>query len=75
MEILLNVPRDMKMKDENLKELGVSSASEVAIKLKKILYGLKQAGRLWSHLLRTRLKESGFKQCISGFVPVLQARR
>ena len=65
LEILLHVPRGMKIKDENLKELGVSRASEVALELKKSLYGLKQAGRLWSQLLHTRLKESGFEECIS----------
>jgi hypothetical protein len=33
------------------------------MKLKKCLYGLKQAGREWSQLLRTSLRNIGFNEC------------
>ncbi|CAI5704014.1 unnamed protein product [Peronospora effusa] len=53
LEILLRVPSGMQIKDERLKALGADSASDIALELKKSLYGLKQAGRLWSQLLQT----------------------
>ncbi|CAH0489288.1 unnamed protein product [Peronospora farinosa] len=64
LEILLRVPSGMQIKDERLNALGADSASDIALELKKSLYGLKQAGRLWSQLLQTRLIDAGFMQCI-----------
>ncbi|CEG42617.1 FOG: Transposon-encoded proteins with TYA, reverse transcriptase, integrase domains in various combinations [Plasmopara halstedii] len=65
LEILLHVPSGMDIKDKQLKKLGATNASEVALELKKSLYGLKQAGQLWSQLLHARFTDAGFKQCIS----------
>ena len=50
---------------DTINGLGARSASELVLKLRKSLYGLKQAGRLWSQLLHTHLVEAGFTQCIS----------
>uniref|UniRef100_A0AAV1TKU7 CCHC-type domain-containing protein n=1 Tax=Peronospora matthiolae TaxID=2874970 RepID=A0AAV1TKU7_9STRA len=40
-------------------------ASELVLELRKSLYGLKQAGRLWSHLLHSKLSTAGFTRCES----------
>ena len=42
---------------------GVKETKHLALLLKKSLYGLKQAGRLWSKLLHSKLIELNFKQC------------
>ncbi|CAI5703484.1 unnamed protein product [Peronospora effusa] len=48
-----------------MSELGVTSTKDLDLELRLSLYGLKQAGRLWSHLLHQRLVEGGYTQCIS----------
>uniref|UniRef100_A0AAV1V1E2 Reverse transcriptase Ty1/copia-type domain-containing protein n=1 Tax=Peronospora matthiolae TaxID=2874970 RepID=A0AAV1V1E2_9STRA len=60
LEILLQVPRGMDVSSDTIKSLGASSVSELALQLRKSLYGLKQAGRLWSQLLHARLIDVGF---------------
>ena len=40
--------------------------SKLALRLKKSLYGLKQAVRLWSQLLHAKLEETGFTRCGAG---------
>ena len=65
LEILLQVPRGMDVSSEVIKSLGATSVSELALQLRKSLYGLKQAGRLWSQLLHARLMDAGFQQCVS----------
>ncbi|GAB9471215.1 unnamed protein product, partial [Globisporangium polare] len=65
LEILLHIPRGMAFTAHELLALGVSSANELVLRLKKSLYGLKQAGRLWSQLLHAKLTEAGFERCIT----------
>ena len=63
LDIYLAIPQGMKIQDGTLQQFGVKGKSYLALMLKKSLYGLKQAGRLWSKLLHTRLEEDGFTQC------------
>lgn len=65
LEILLQVPRGMDVCSDIVKSLGATSVSELALQLRKSLYGLKQAGRLWSQLLHARLIDAGLQQCVS----------
>ena len=55
----------MRISEETMREQGVKGAEELVLELRKSLYGLKQAGRLWSQLLHERLVEAGFKRCES----------
>ena len=63
LEILLQVPKAMDVDEATLKKLGAASKKELALDLRKSLYGLKQAGRLWGQLLHAKLCSVGFKQC------------
>ena len=65
LEILLHVPQAMEVSEDTLKIIGAKSKKEVVLELHKSLYGLKQAGRLWSQLLHARLLDAGFSQCVS----------
>eukprot|EP00957_Ditylum_brightwellii_P027373 2069429-Ditylum_brightwellii.AAC.1 len=40
-----------------------TGGQDLVLKLKKNLYGLKDAGRTWWEHLASGLKEMGFKQC------------
>lgn len=62
LEIYLQPPTGMEITDEELKKLGISHRNEVVLKLKKSLYGLKQAGRLWNELLDNFLISNGFQR-------------
>ncbi|POM64836.1 Integrase catalytic core protein [Phytophthora palmivora] len=62
LRIYIKVPQGMKISEEILKKLGVEKDAEVALELKKALYRLKQAGRLWSKLLHSKLVDIGFHQ-------------
>lgn len=42
--------------------MNISTAKVV---LALSLYGLKQAGRLWSQLLHVRLNDAGYVRCVS----------
>nr|CCA13862.1 retrotransposon 4 protein putative [Albugo laibachii Nc14] len=63
LEIYLAIPQGMDIPVNALKEFGVNDKSKLALRLKKSLYGLKQAGRLWSQLLHAKLEEAGFTRC------------
>jgi len=65
LEIYLSIPKGMIVPKEVLRACGVSSYKKLALRLKKSLYGLKQAGRLWSQLLHAKLVELGFTRCIT----------
>ena len=45
--------------------MGAKDKQEVVLELRKSLYGLKKAGRLWNQLLHQKLNEARFRQCIS----------
>ena len=65
LEILVHIPQAMEVSEETLKTIGATNKKEVLLELHKILYGLKQAGRIRSQLLNTRLLDAGFTQCQS----------
>ncbi|KAG6612031.1 Integrase catalytic core protein [Phytophthora cinnamomi] len=64
LRIYIRVPQGMKIPKEILKGLGVETDAEVALELNKALCGLKQAGRLWSKLLHSKLVEIGFHRSL-----------
>ena len=49
--------------EDELYILGTSDKSKVGLKLRKSLYGLKLAGRLWAQLLYSTLGKLGVTQC------------
>ena len=59
----MKVPKGMAVKEKEMKDLNVKTPNDLALLLKKSLYGLKQSGRLWSKLLDSKLRESGYQQC------------
>ncbi|CAI5723653.1 unnamed protein product [Peronospora farinosa] len=63
LDIYMKVPKGMTLDGEEIKGLESRSTNDLALLLKKSLYGPKQAGRLWSKLLDLKLKQSGFRQC------------
>ncbi|KAE8991914.1 hypothetical protein PR002_g20704 [Phytophthora rubi] len=63
LEIYLYIPDGMEIPDELLALLGVKHKGQLALRLIKSLYGLKQAGRLWNMLLHKILVKLGFCQC------------
>uniref|UniRef100_A0AAV1TTB1 Reverse transcriptase Ty1/copia-type domain-containing protein n=1 Tax=Peronospora matthiolae TaxID=2874970 RepID=A0AAV1TTB1_9STRA len=65
LRIYLQMPRGMPVSEETLRSQSVSDASELVLELRKSLYGLKQAGRLWNQLLHSKLSSAGFTRCES----------
>ncbi|KAG2927782.1 hypothetical protein PC110_g1843 [Phytophthora cactorum] len=63
LEILLHIPQGMEIAVELLRKLGVKDKRQLALRLKKGLYGLKQSGRLWNLMLHEILLSLGFRQC------------
>ena len=53
----------MEICTEDMRDVGADTRSQVALRLKKSLYGLKQAGRLWSQLLHGKLEDAVFTRC------------
>ncbi|GMG15399.1 unnamed protein product [Phytophthora fragariaefolia] len=62
-EILLRIPLGMEIREALLKLPGVKDESELALRLKNGLYGLKQSGILWNFMLHAILVSLGFTQC------------
>src|SRR5690606_4002393 len=47
---------------------GLSDPSATPIlRLRKALYGLKQAPRAWNELIDKKLKEAGYKRCLTDY--------
>ena len=63
LDIYMKVPKGMAVKEKEMKDLNAKTPNDLALLLKKSLYGLKQAGRLWSKLLDSKLRQSGYQQC------------
>ncbi|OWZ16561.1 putative mitochondrial protein, partial [Phytophthora megakarya] len=63
LEIYLYIPDGIEISDELLALLGVKHKGQLALRLIKSLYGLKQAGRLWYRHLHKVLMKLGFSQC------------
>ena len=65
LQIYLHVPQGMTISAKIMREQDAESEKDLVLELRKSLYGLKQAGRLWSQLLHKRLVEAGFMRCDS----------
>ena len=65
LRIFLQMQRGMPVSYETLRAQGVVNASDLVLELQKRLYGLKQAGRLWIQLLKSKLVAAGFTRCES----------
>nr|CCA19290.1 conserved hypothetical protein [Albugo laibachii Nc14] len=63
LEILLHIPQGMELEDEQLSKFGFKDKNQLALRLKKGLYGLKQSGRLWNLMLHDILTSLNFQQC------------
>ncbi|OWZ17991.1 Copia protein [Phytophthora megakarya] len=65
LDIYIHLLQGMKISEEMRERLGVASDEELGLELKKALYSLKQAGRLWSKLLHQKLVSVGFEQSLT----------
>ena len=63
LDIYLHMPRGMAVPAKILQDYGATSGDGLVLELRKSLYGLKQAGRLWSQLVNAKLTEAGFVRC------------
>jgi hypothetical protein len=64
LKVHLYLPKGTKLTSEELNKLGVQNEKQVTLKLKKSLYGLKQAGRLWNDMLNEFLvNKLSFQRC------------
>ena len=59
----MKIPSGRQVAEETLDYHEVADKRQLVSLLKKSLYGLKQAGRLWSKLLHSKLTELNFRQC------------
>ena len=62
-EIYLEIPKGFDLHAQ--KGFERTKPSEAALRLRKSLYGLKEAGRLWNNLLHKKLTGAGFIQYLS----------
>ena len=53
------------MSESTLRKIGATHPGEDVLKLRRCLYGLKQAGRLWSQLLHARIIDAGYVRYVS----------
>ena len=63
LDIYMQIPKEMQVGQATLDQHEVDTPRRLALLSKKSLYGLKQAGRLWSKLLHSKLVELDFKPC------------
>ncbi|GMF17068.1 unnamed protein product [Phytophthora fragariaefolia] len=62
LQIYLYAPQGMEISKAKLVELGAQHKRELVLRLKKGMYGLKQAGQLWNQLLHCVLTKLGYTQ-------------
>ena len=58
----LNANLDTEIFMEQPEGFVIGDKSKKVLRLKKSLYGLKQSGRMWNHLLHSFLTEQGFER-------------
>ena len=63
LDIYMKIPCGMQVAQETLNYHEFANKIQLELLLKKFLYGLEQARRLWSNLLHFKLTESNFRQC------------
>ncbi|KAE8996647.1 hypothetical protein PF005_g23509 [Phytophthora fragariae] len=63
MDIHLRAPQGMAVNEDKMREHGVKEKSQLVLWLRRSLYGLKQAGHLWTMTLHDELIKGGFVQC------------
>nr|CCA23732.1 PREDICTED: hypothetical protein [Albugo laibachii Nc14] len=61
--IYLRIAQGMFITQEDIRKLGETRKTDMELHLKKSLYGLNQAGRLWIQLLDTEMEKNGFDWC------------
>ncbi|OWZ22783.1 putative mitochondrial protein [Phytophthora megakarya] len=62
LDIYAHLPHGMEIPEKARKDLGVTSDNDLVLELRKALYGLKPAGKLWNRLLHSTLVRNGFEQ-------------
>jgi hypothetical protein len=63
--IYTEFPPGIQVDEETLRKFGVQHQNQLALILKKSLYDLKQAGRMWNKKLDKFLKDNGFKASVT----------
>ncbi len=63
--IYAEFPPGIQLEEEILKAFGVQNQNQLVLVLKKSLYGLKQAGRMWNKKLDDFLRKNGFKGSVT----------
>lgn len=63
LEILLHIPQGMVVGSMLMNNLDFRYKTQLALRLEKILYGLKQSGRMWKLMLHDILMSLSFSQC------------
>ena len=47
----MKAPKGVTLDEREIGSMGAKTSSDLALQSKKLLFGLKQAGRLWNKLL------------------------
>nr|CCA23665.1 hypothetical protein ALNC14_098090 [Albugo laibachii Nc14]CCA25326.1 hypothetical protein ALNC14_114700 [Albugo laibachii Nc14] len=55
----------MKIREKELQRFGVQHSGQMVLRLRRSLYGLKQAKLLWGQLLHSKLLRASFIQCVT----------
>ena len=53
----------MSVSESTLRKIGAAHPDEVVLELRRSMYGLNQAGRLWSQLLHARISDVWYVRC------------
>ncbi|KAG2762052.1 hypothetical protein PC129_g919 [Phytophthora cactorum] len=67
LDIYIKIPQGMEISSETREKerLGFGEDDELVLELRKTLYGLQPAGRLWSKFLYSKRKAIGFEQSLT----------